>query len=67
MRKRDIKQTEKTLNQQASAPMLNLAEPLGTGYAFNFASDSFKPKDNIEGTLQSIKSIRKQSLDLPQS
>lgn len=37
----------------------------GSAGVFNFAS--FKPKDNTEGTLQSIKRLRKQSLDLPPS
>jgi hypothetical protein len=38
----------------------------GSAGVFNFNA-SFKPKDNTEGTLQSIKRLRKQSLDLPLS
>lgn len=34
---------------------------------FNFGTGSFKPKDNTDGTLQSIKRLRKHSLDLPLS
>ena len=34
---------------------------------FNFGSGSFKPKDLSEGTLQSIKRLRKQSMEMMES
>ena len=34
---------------------------------FNFGSGSFKPKDLSEGTLQSIKRLRKHSMEIMES
>lgn len=74
MKKRDQKAQEKiNLNNNdliinpkigvvdiQQAPNLNLA-------VFNFGGGSFKPKDHSEGTLQSIKRLRKHSLEMMES
>ena len=36
-------------------------------HVFNFGTGSFKPKDFSEGTLQSIKRLRKHSMDMLES
>lgn len=60
-RKRDLKMGEKLSNNN------NLNAHENSAGLFNFASGSFRPKDNSEGTILSIKRLRKRSLDLPES
>ncbi len=66
-RKRDTKATEKQHNPSMNISLNNERLEINNHTAFNFGSGSFKPKDQSEGTILSIKQLRKRSLDLPAS
>ena len=66
-RKRDTKAMEKQHNPSMNISLNNERLEINNHNGFNFGSGSFKPKDQSEGTIQSIKQLRKRSLDLPAS